>query len=143
MPFTEFFFKLLKPRILKLICIKVPEIVAQHTDRFDIWQSYFVQCIGRLFRSLKSTHFSYELTSFLVYRSKCSSPFGFGVRSTSTTSSCRLPSTAPGRRGTLTSTTARGKFPYAVNLSMGFGGILNKSIKSFVDSSTAVHFVYF
>jgi hypothetical protein len=39
---------------------------------------------------------------------KCSSPFGCGVRSTSTTSSCPLPSTAPGPRGTPTSTTAPG-----------------------------------
>ena len=45
---------------------------------------------------------------FLLCR-KCSPPSGCGVRSTSTTSSCPLPSTAPGPRGTLTSTTARGK----------------------------------
>lgn len=43
--------------------------------------------------------------------SKCSPSFGCGVRSTSTTSSSPLPSTAPGPRGTLTSTTARGKRP--------------------------------
>jgi len=47
----------------------------------------------------------------LMRRSKCSPPSGCGVRSTSTTSSCRLPSTAPGPRGTLTSTTAPGKLP--------------------------------
>jgi hypothetical protein len=41
--------------------------------------------------------------------SRCSPPFGCGVRSTSTTSSSPLPSTAPGPRGTPTSTTARGK----------------------------------
>ena len=41
---------------------------------------------------------------------KCSSLFGCGVRSTSITSSCRLPSTALGRRGTPILTTARGKF---------------------------------
>ena len=40
---------------------------------------------------------------------KCSPPSGCGVRSTSTTSSCPLPSTAPGPRGTPTSTTAPGK----------------------------------
>ena len=40
---------------------------------------------------------------------RCSPPSGCGVRSTSTTSSCRSPSTAPGPRGTRTSTTARGK----------------------------------
>jgi hypothetical protein len=40
---------------------------------------------------------------------KCSPFFGCGVRSTSTTSSCPLPSTAPGPRGTPTSTTAPGK----------------------------------
>jgi hypothetical protein len=45
---------------------------------------------------------------FLLCR-KCSPPSGCGVRSTSTTSSCPLPSTAPGPRGTLTSTTAPGK----------------------------------
>ena len=39
---------------------------------------------------------------------RCSPPFGCGVRSTSTTSSSPLPSTAPGPRGTRTSTTARG-----------------------------------
>lgn len=42
-------------------------------------------------------------------QSRCSPPFGCGVRSTSTTSSSPLPSTAPGPRGTPTSTTARGK----------------------------------
>merc|ERR1712216_365495 len=42
---------------------------------------------------------------------RCSPPSGCGVRSTSTTSSCRSPSTAPGRRGTRTLTTARGKLP--------------------------------
>ena len=41
--------------------------------------------------------------------SRCSPPSGCGVRSTSTTSSCPLPSTAPGPRGTRTSTTAPGK----------------------------------
>ena len=40
---------------------------------------------------------------------KCSLPSGCGVRSTSTTSSCRLHSTAPGLRGTRTLTTGRGK----------------------------------
>merc|ERR1712166_805269 len=40
---------------------------------------------------------------------KCSLPSGCGVRNTSTTSSCPLPSTARGPRGTRTSTTARGK----------------------------------
>ena len=45
----------------------------------------------------------------VVFTEKCSLPFGCGVRSTSTTSSCPLPSTAPGPRGTPTSTTARGK----------------------------------
>jgi len=42
-------------------------------------------------------------------RSICSLPSGCGVRNTSTTSSCPLPSTAPGPRGTRTSTTGRGK----------------------------------
>ena len=42
-------------------------------------------------------------------QTRCSRLFGCGVRSTSTTSSCPLPSTAPGPRGTRTSTTARGK----------------------------------
>ena len=50
---------------------------------------------------------------------KCSSLFGCGVRSTSITSSCRLPSTALGRRGTLILTTARGKF---LSYSAGFLG---------------------
>ena len=45
----------------------------------------------------------------LCEQKKCSPPSGCGVRSTSTTSSSPLPSTAPGPRGTLTSTTARGK----------------------------------
>ena len=50
------------------------------------------------------------LTSFFALcRERCSPPSGCGVRSTSTTSSCRSPSTAPGPRGTRTSTTARGK----------------------------------
>ena len=47
--------------------------------------------------------------SCFLPRSKCSLPSGCGVRNTSTTSSCPLPSTAPGPRGTRTSTTARGK----------------------------------
>ena len=40
---------------------------------------------------------------------QCSPPSGCGVRSTSTTSSSRSPSTAPGPRGTPTLTTAPGK----------------------------------
>jgi len=39
---------------------------------------------------------------------KCLPPFGCGVRSTSTMSSCLLHSTAPGPRGTRTSTTGHG-----------------------------------
>ena len=40
---------------------------------------------------------------------QCSLLSGCGVRNTSTTSSCRLPSTAPGPHGTLTLTIALGK----------------------------------
>ena len=42
-------------------------------------------------------------------RRSCSPPFGCGARNTSTTSSCRSPSTALGPLGTRTSTTGRGK----------------------------------
>ena len=55
------------------------------------------------------------LTSyFALCRERCSPPSGCGVRSTSTTSSCRSPSTAPGPRGTRTLTTARGKLSIGV-----------------------------
>ena len=47
-------------------------------------------------------------------QTRCSRLFGCGVRSTSTTSSCRSPSTAPGPRGTRTLTTARGKLSIGV-----------------------------
>eukprot|EP00961_Rhodomonas_salina_P238279 3220695-Rhodomonas_salina.1 len=53
-----------------------------------------------------------QLTFNLCLQKRCSRlppSFGCGARSTSTTSSSRSPSTAPGRRGTRTSTTARGK----------------------------------
>merc|ERR1711865_1002018 len=65
---------------------------------------------GKLDQSSVQLCVSRSLTSALLYAdSQCSLPFGCGVRSTSTTSSCPLPSTAPGPRGTRTSTTARGK----------------------------------
>ena len=51
---------------------------------------------------------------FALCRERCSPPSGCGVRSTSTTSSCRSPSTAPGPRGTRTLTTARGKLSIGV-----------------------------
>jgi hypothetical protein len=56
--------------------------------------------------------FCKQLTVCCMCRSKCSPPSGCGVRSTSTTSSCPLPSTAPGPRGTPTLTTAPGKLPW-------------------------------
>merc|ERR1719453_2536767 len=54
------------------------------------------------------------LTQQPVFACRCSPPFGCGVRSTSTTSSSPLPSTAPGPRGTPTLTTAPGKRPHVV-----------------------------
>jgi hypothetical protein len=64
---------------------------------------------------------SFRLTLFL--QSKCSPFFGCGVRSTSTTSSCPLPSTAPGPRGTPTLTTAPGKLPARLFVGSSLSGV--------------------
>ena len=64
------------------------------------------RCIAALCQAVRAASL---LTVDVPVAERCSPPSGCGVRSTSTTSSCRSPSTAPGPRGTRTSTTARGK----------------------------------